>query len=137
MKTLPKLTVTCENPFSQRTAEIALEMFLGDWTLMQDTLFIIDESWGYAYEVLLKREHPVTVVMTQSPTPEYWDDLLSLNPSALLAGPGQHSLEAAINTLKIAKPGQTIALVPQYNKLLTPTEAKVLHHLAWGKAIGR
>jgi DNA-binding CsgD family transcriptional regulator len=131
MNVLPNLTVTCEDMFREETTAIALKTCLGDWKPEFETLFIVDESWGYAYEVLVKPEYLVTVVITQCPTPEYWDVLLSLNPSVLLAG--KQTLERAIQALKAARPDTNLSFMPQHERVLTLTESKVLRQLAMGK----
>ena len=116
---------------------VALQKCLEAWEAEHDTLIIIDEPWGYAHQRLSANHQNqdsqvLKIVFTQSPIPEYWQDLLRLKPNALLAG--DKTLDDLVEAIKLARPNQTLNKAPQIISNLTPTESKLLWHLAQVKS---
>ncbi len=134
MQVNSKVRVDSTHPFWEQVVTVALQKGLKAWQVEHDTLIIIDEPWGYAHYRLSADNHQnqdtqvLKIVFTQSPIPEYWQDLLRLKPNALLAG--DKTLDDLVKAIKLARPNQTLNQVPQITSNLTATEAKLLWHLA-------
>lgn len=84
---------------------------------------ILDAPWGYAHEAFINIATK-TLIATDNPCGEYWDDLWDLGPTVLVAKqlpPGELLLlidQAATDT--------KLRLTPFYRSPLTKTERKIL-----------
>lgn len=85
---------------------------------------ILDQHVGFALKTLLARSGERTVVVTDNPCPEYWEDLWSLKPQVLLAG--GHSIKELIDALERAAKGERFRRVPHHESKLTPRERDIL-----------
>lgn len=70
------------------------------------------------------------VVVTDSPCPEDWEDLWSLQPRALLIG--GHRVPEIAEALGRAKAGEYFRRVPHHNSPLKDMERKLLRFSAMG-----
>lgn len=124
------LCVQCAIPSLADELGSGLEL-LG-WTLEPgaELTLLIDGPWGTALQHLL--EHPTEnlVVLTDNPCPEYWEDLWSLSPRALLVG--GHSVADIDKALARAQAGETFQQVPRHHSPLTVCERRLLRLAATG-----
>ena len=91
---------------------------------------LIDNPSGLALQLLEGGCPSHTVVVTDSPCPEYWEELWSLRPRALLAG--GHRIPEVADALDRAQAGGHFRHVPHHASPLTEAERKLLRHGAVG-----
>lgn len=91
---------------------------------------IVDVPWGSAFHQLRADGLMVAVVVTDSPCPEYWEDLWGQRPAALLAG--GCSVADMASALKRASAGESFRHTPRQQSHLTPTERRLLQLTAMG-----
>ncbi|GGL19126.1 response regulator transcription factor [Deinococcus radiotolerans] len=91
---------------------------------------IMDAPWGNALQQLRSNLSLTTVVVTNSPCPEYWEDLWGLQPAALLAG--SCTVADVAGALKRAAAGESFRQTPRHDSLLTSSERKLLQLTAMG-----
>lgn len=112
----------------------AMQVWLGSLNLdlQQDIHLILDTPWGYAIEHPVLQYHHKTILLTDNPTTEYWEDLFSFNPTVLIAGPSNSDmiLQAIILADKHQGP---IKLTPPYQPKLTAKERLIMRLVALGK----
>lgn len=98
------------------------------------TLVLIDAPYGFALvqlEASVYTQHRI-IVITNSPCPEYWDDVWDLHSACLLVSDClNHELEAAM--LQVAR-GERYHLTPQHTSPLAPCERAVLRYVARGQS---
>lgn len=91
---------------------------------------LIDGPWGTALQHLTQVDPGEWVVVTDSPCPEYWEDLWTFRPRGLLAG--GHSVEHLAAALRHAAAGEFILRTPQHEGVLTCMERRLLRLSAQG-----
>jgi DNA-binding CsgD family transcriptional regulator len=102
--------------------------------LTQQVHLILDLPWGYAVEHPLVGGEHKTIILTDNPTTEYWEDLASFQPTVLITGnPSPQTLLEAIHLAASSQPRTTLKLTPPYLPLLTPKERLILRLVAFGK----
>ncbi len=103
--------------------------------LTHDVHLILDLPWGYCVEHPLLMQGHKTVILTDNPTGEYWEDLVSFQPTILLTGnpTPQAILEAVFMAATRPHTQETLKLTPPYTPLLTPKERLILRLIAFGK----
>ncbi len=85
---------------------------------------ILDAPWGYAHDAFVNLEGSKTLIATDNPCGEYWDDLWDLGPTVLVARqlpPGE-----LLSLIDQAATGKKLRLTPFYSSPLTRTERKIL-----------
>ncbi len=86
---------------------------------------LLDAPWGYAYTAFAGLpEHGLTLVVTDNPCGEYWDDLWDLAPTGLIAR--QLSSGELLPIIDRVVRGERLRLTPFYQTPLTRTERKIL-----------
>ena len=95
-------------------------------------LLVFDLPCGFAVRVLERPEHPQarTIVVTENPCPEYWEDLWDLEPAGLVAGI-RVDTQLADAMARVAR-GERVRLTPPAATSLTPRERAMLHYVAYG-----
>jgi len=93
-------------------------------------VLIVDIPSGSALHGLRSDSPMAAVVVTDSPCPEYWEDLWQEGPAALLAG-GCSVVEIA-RALKRASDGDSFRHTPRQESKLTVTERRLLQLTAMG-----
>lgn len=97
--------------------------------LGRDLHLILDLPWGFALTSAHLRE-PGSLIVTQHPCPEYWEDLWDLGAGGLLVGnPGVEHLADAGRALAA---GQRWRCAPATRSALKPRERVMLRCLALG-----
>lgn len=91
---------------------------------------LIDGPWGVALQELIRNDPSEWVVVTDNPCPEYWEDLWTFRPRALLAG--GHSVEHLADALRRAATGEFFRRTPQHDSPLTCMERHMLRYSAQG-----
>jgi DNA-binding NarL/FixJ family response regulator len=96
------------------------------------TLVLVDAPYGFAMLKLegLNQAERRVIIATDNPCPEYWQDLLDLQPAVLLVG---NQLEAVVAKaiVRVAH-GETYRITPHQTTELTPTERAILRGIARG-----
>ena len=96
------------------------------------TLLLIDIPSGFALRTLESpgRTYPSVLVETENTSPEYWEDLWSLQPAGLIAGIrfDQVLVEAIARVAR----GERYRATPDAASPLTAAERTILHYLARG-----
>lgn len=103
-----------------------LKTFLEEQARCRSPLTVIlDAPWGYAYSVFeALSERSATLVVTDNPCGEYWDDLWDLAPTVLIAK--QLSSGELLPIIDQLVKGERLRLTPFYQTPLTKTERKIL-----------
>lgn len=102
---------------------------------------VLDAPWGYAHEAFTNAaaEHllggAATVLASDNPCGEYWDDLWELGPDMLIAK--QLSPGELVSILTQVKAGSRAKLTPFYETPLTKTERKILRLYATQRNLKR
>ncbi|WP_245872988.1 LuxR C-terminal-related transcriptional regulator [Deinococcus planocerae] len=91
---------------------------------------MIDAPFGYALHRLEQVDPSEWVVVTDNPCPEYWEDLWSFSPRALLAG-GYNTAHVA-HALGRAAPKRFYRHTPLHDSSLTCVERRLLRSNAQG-----
>lgn len=91
---------------------------------------LIDGPWGIALQQSAQANFSEWIVVTDNPCPEYWEDLWSFGPRALLAG--GHSVEHLADALGRAASGKSFRRIPQHDSSLTCLERRLLRSSAQG-----
>ena len=102
------------------------------------TTLILDTPWGYAFDYYEDVKETMTVILTDNPCGEYWEDLWGLNPNALIFYGGQLidyralTLIELIFCLERAEKGERFRSTPYYKSPLTYRERTLLRLAALG-----
>lgn len=93
-------------------------------------IILVDSPFGFAMKEITKVERSRSVVVTDNPCPEYWEDFWEMDPQVLLAG---GTLLAEIRTvLEQAARGESFKRTPVARSQLSTSERKVLQLCAAG-----
>lgn len=95
-----------------------------------DLTLVIDGPWGVALQALANDTAENTVVVTDNPCPEYWEDLRELQPRVLLVG--GHNIPEVAEALERAQAGEHFQRLPCHDSPLTCTERMLLRYSAMG-----
>jgi DNA-binding NarL/FixJ family response regulator len=116
-----------------RLVEDALAYCLRDCVFTRPTTLIYDEPWGCALSFLEDLQGQLSIVLTSNDSPEYLEDLWSLEPAALIAI--QCSLDKLLQVIAFSQQGQRLKLTPtpHYQSPLTQAERRVLRCCAQGR----
>lgn len=90
---------------------------------------ILDLPWGFALTSPHLRD-AVSLVITQHPCPEYWEDVWDLGGGSLLAG--TLDPEAIGRAAQAAGTGERVRLTPPARSALRPRERLILRYVALG-----
>lgn len=86
---------------------------------------LLDSPWGYAYQALeAEPKRDATLVVTDNPCGEYWDDLWDLAPTVLIAK--QLSSGELLPIIDQMAGGERLRFTSFYQTPLTRTERKIL-----------
>lgn len=93
-------------------------------------IILVDAPFGFAMKELTKVERSHSIVVTDSPCPEYWEDLWEMGPQVLLVG---GTLLAQIqDALEQAARGESFKRTPAAQSQLSISERKILRLCAAG-----
>ncbi len=106
--------------------------------LLKNSLQVIfDADWGFALTASLDPARP-SIIVTDNPCPEYWEDLWDRGPTVLVAGKNITMGELAKFALKadaLFEAGKRVKETPFYQSTLTKAERKVFWWAVQGQGL--
>ena len=126
VKTKLSTYVICNNEFYRESVMAMLQNYPAP---EKDVTIVIDAPWGFAFQ-RVQAKSEVWIVITDSPCPEYWEDLWDLEPTAVVAG--NKSIEEIMQVIYRAASGERSKVIPFYEQKLTFKERKILRFCAQG-----
>ncbi|NJK42836.1 MAG: response regulator transcription factor [Pleurocapsa sp. SU_196_0] len=128
---LPEFQLFCGVPAYEYFVSHSLRP--GNKNTKADLSVIIDFPWGYALKHMRKHGMSLqTVVLTDNPCCEYWEDVWDCQPNILLAG-GHGFTQLAISMCD-AVLGKRYKKIPSVVSKISSTERAVLSRAAEGKS---
>jgi len=110
--------------------EVVHALEVANLTLQSTLNLLLDAPLGFALQGLAQLNPKLTMVVTDNPCPEYWDDIWALHPQVLLAG--GHNLNELFAALERADKGERLRKTPYYTPVLSRQERAVLMYWAKG-----
>jgi DNA-binding CsgD family transcriptional regulator len=109
---------------------ISLKASLPPEALQLPYMLLIDAPFGYALTALASLDAHATLIISDNPCPDYWEDLWSMEPQGLLVG-GTTLPEITQALAQLAR-GERFKRTPAQQSPLTQRQRHVLRELARG-----
>jgi len=126
----PRCRLLCGVSTLADQIEIALTAFGWEQHQEAELTLMVDGPWGFALRSLQNSALGRTVVVTDNPCPEYWEDLWDIGPCALLVG--GHNIPDIVKALTRVHAGEVFRQLPHHDSPLTIGERQLLRAAAIG-----
>jgi DNA-binding CsgD family transcriptional regulator len=126
-ESLSKITVLCGFGFLGESIADSLELRGLAGVLEHPLDVIFDADWGFALNAPIDPKR-ISIIITDNPCPEYWEDLWERGPTVLIAGRNfsvSHLINLAQKADKAFAKGGRMKETPYYQSSLSKAERKV------------
>jgi DNA-binding CsgD family transcriptional regulator len=126
-QSLSKISVLCGFDFLGESIADSLELRSIATFLTHPLTLIFDADWGFALTAPIDPNR-TSVIITDNPCPEYWEDLWDRKPTVLIAGRNfnvNHLLNFAQKADETFGKGKRFKETPYYQSSLSKAERKV------------
>jgi DNA-binding CsgD family transcriptional regulator len=126
-ESLSKITVLCGFNFLGESIADSLELRGVAHCLEHPLDIIFDADWGFALTAPIDPKR-ISIIITDNPCPQYWEDLWDRSPTILIAGRNfdvSHLVNLALKADKTFGKGERIKETPYYQSSLSKAERKV------------
>lgn len=130
MKPLSKTPYEVRSGYFSLGYEVEVALTQAQLPNAQRSIIILDAPFGFAMSELPEVEASRTLIATDNPCPEYWDDLWQMEPQVLLVR--GTTLEGIVKALKQAVRGESFKRTPSASSLLSKKERSILRLCAFG-----